>query len=141
VIWFESLLAATLVLVIDQASKAVVLWARPQRSGLERQFVSIRPALNRGGALASFTPLMLLLVWGAAVALVLFALYSGDALSHSGLVSVGFGIAVGGATGNMLDRMWQGAIIDFIAIGRWPVFNLADVAIVLGVGLVLLSMS
>jgi signal peptidase II len=84
---------------------------------------------------------MLLLAWGVTVALVALALYSGDdVLYRSELGSVGFGVAVGGATGNMVDRMRQGAIVDFIAIGRWPVFNLADVAIVLGIALVLLSM-
>jgi signal peptidase II len=140
VIWFESLLAATLVLVTDQASKAVVLRTQAQPSNLKRQFISIRQALNRRGVLASFTRPTLLLVWGVTVALAAFALYSGDALYRSGLGSVGFGVAVGGATSNMLDWMRQGAIVDFIAIGRWPVFNLADVAIVLGVGLVLLSM-
>jgi signal peptidase II len=141
VIWFEAVLAAILVLVTDQASKAVVLRTRPQPSNLKRQFLLIRQALNRRGALASFTPRMLLLAWGVTVALVALALYSGDdVLYRSELGSVGFGVAVGGATGNMVDRMRQGAIVDFIAIGRWPVFNLADVAIVLGIALVLLSM-
>lgn len=138
-IWFESLIAAALVLVADQASKAVVLRTRPQPSDLKRQFISIRQALNRRGVLASLTPLTLLLVWGVTIGLVVLALYGGDARYRNGLASVGFGVAVGGATGNMLDRMRQGAIVDFIAIGRWPLFNLADVAIVLGVGLVLLS--
>src|SRR6476659_9764860 len=139
VIWFEAMLAATLVLVTDQASKAVVLRTRPQRCSLKGQFISIRQALNRRGALASLAPLTLLLVWGVTVVLGGIALYSGDGLYRSALGSVGFGIAVGGATGNVLDRMRQGAIVDFIAIGRWPVFNLADVAIVLGVAVVLLS--
>src|SRR5262245_61791392 len=133
-LWFESVLAAALVLVTDQVSKAVVLRSRPQRSNFRRQLISINRALNRRGTLASFTPFTLLLVWGVTVVLIVFALYSGDALHLGGFGSVGFGVALGGATGNMLDRLRQGAIVDFIAVGRWPVFNLADVAIVVGVG-------
>ena len=49
------------------------------------------------------------------------------------------GAALGGAAGNIADRLRLGAIVDFIAIGRWPLFNLADVAIVMGVGLLVLS--
>lgn len=53
----------------------------------------------------------------------------------------GLGAAIGGATGNLLDRVWRGAVIDFIDLRVWPVFNLADVAIVSGLGLVLCSIS
>jgi signal peptidase II len=42
-------------------------------------------------------------------------------------------VALGGATSNLLDRVGRGAVIDFIALGWWPAFNLADVAIVIGV--------
>jgi signal peptidase II len=37
-----------------------------------------------------------------------------------------------GASGNLADRVIHGAVVDFVALGRWPVFNLADVAIVAG---------
>jgi lipoprotein signal peptidase len=47
----------------------------------------------------------------------------------------GLGLLVGGAAGNMFDRFARGAVVDFIAIGRWPVFNLADAA--MGTGLAL----
>jgi signal peptidase II len=46
---------------------------------------------------------------------------------------------LGGAAGNVADRVRRGAIVDFIAIGRWPPFNLADAAIVVGVGLLVWS--
>jgi signal peptidase II len=49
------------------------------------------------------------------------------------------GIAVR-AAGNIADRLRHGAIVDFIAIGRYPLFNLADVAIVAGVGMLVLSL-
>lgn len=43
------------------------------------------------------------------------------------------GLVAGGAIGNLLDRIRHGAVTDFIAIGSWPPFNLADFSITLGV--------
>jgi hypothetical protein len=51
----------------------------------------------------------------------------------------GIGAAAGGAT-NLIDRLRKGAVVDFIGVGWCPVFNLADAAIVVGAGLVILSM-
>jgi signal peptidase II len=45
------------------------------------------------------------------------------------------GLVVGGVTGNVVDRVHRGAVVDFLAVPRWPVFNLADVAMVTGVAL------
>ncbi len=42
-----------------------------------------------------------------------------------------FGLVLGGAVGNLIDRVVYGAVIDFIDLGWWPVFNLADSAIVI----------
>ncbi|MGO9715067.1 MAG: signal peptidase II [Polyangiaceae bacterium] len=47
-----------------------------------------------------------------------------------------FVLVVGGAIGNVLDRIEQGYVIDFIHLRRWPVFNVADVAICVGGALV-----
>ncbi|MGN6587588.1 MAG: signal peptidase II [Solirubrobacterales bacterium] len=46
---------------------------------------------------------------------------------------VATGLVAGGAIGNLADRVRAGAVTDFIAVGSWPPFNLADVAITLGV--------
>ncbi|MBC8514764.1 signal peptidase II [bacterium] len=49
------------------------------------------------------------------------------------------GLVLGGAMGNLLDRMVRGFVVDFIALGDWPVFNVADAAVVTGIVLMLLS--
>lgn len=54
------------------------------------------------------------------------------ALRDNALIVAGVAAAVAGASGNLLDRLVRGAVVDFIALGRWPVFNIADVAIVGG---------
>lgn len=47
---------------------------------------------------------------------------------------------LGGAVGNLVDRIAQGYVTDFISVGRFPVFNVADSSITLGVGVLLLGM-
>ena len=63
--------------------------------------------------------------------------------SDSRLTASALGLVVGGALGNLLDRLRQGAVTDFLDfyIGsyHWPAFNLADVAIVCGGGLLLVE--
>ena len=54
-------------------------------------------------------------------------------------VQVSLGAAFGGATGNLLDRLRRGRVVDFIDLGFWPVFNLADVAIVSGAAVAILA--
>ena len=50
---------------------------------------------------------------------------------------VGLGLIIGGALGNIIDRIFLGEVVDFIDFGFWPVFNFADTAIVVGVGITL----
>lgn len=46
-------------------------------------------------------------------------------------------LILGGATGNLIDRLRLGYVIDFIGVGIWPLFNVADSAITIGIGLLL----
>lgn len=46
----------------------------------------------------------------------------------------------GGAIGNLTDRLRVGAVVDFIDVHVWPVFNLADVAVTVGAGLLILTL-
>lgn len=48
-------------------------------------------------------------------------------------VRLSLGLQLGGAMGNVLDRLVRGYVVDFVDIGFWPIFNVADLAIVLGV--------
>ena len=52
---------------------------------------------------------------------------------------LGLGLAAGGATGNAVDQISGRAVVDFVDLGWWPVFNVADVAITGGVALTLWS--
>jgi len=52
---------------------------------------------------------------------------------------VGFALVLGGALGNVVDRAARGYVIDFIHLTRWPVFNVADIAVVAGMILLMLA--
>jgi len=59
------------------------------------------------------------------------------------ILGMGFGLIIGGALGNVIDRAIYGAVIDFILLSwrswSWPVFNVADMAISCGVGLIIID--
>jgi signal peptidase II len=54
---------------------------------------------------------------------------------------IGLGLIVGGALGNLADRIFRGEVVDFIDLGWWPVFNIADMAILVGAIIVLVVYS
>lgn len=63
--------------------------------------------------------------------------------ASKGYIRMGFSLAAGGAIGNLIDRIYNGAVIDFIELHYkdlyWPAFNFADLAINVGMGMVLLK--
>lgn len=73
------------------------------------------------------------------IALSLFVLYGifRRRLPQHCQVYGGVGLLLGGALGNALDRFWLGAVVDFFDFRVWPVFNVADMGIVVGVTLLL----
>jgi signal peptidase II len=139
-IWVESIMTSVLVVTADQLSKAFVLARWPLAASSTRgSFVSIRCILNRKGTLAAFVGAPALMVlWALLVMLAALILHYGW-LGYEAAAAIGIGAAIGGATGNMLDRLRRGAIVDFVAIGPWPEFNLADAALAAGTGLILLT--
>jgi signal peptidase II len=130
----EVVVPAVLVLVADQASKRAVarrlapggvLVTLPGVGARIRRVDNRRPAPGVGAH-----PRRLALVWLVAVA---SAGLAALALDPAGQVALG--VALGGAAGNVLDRLRHGGVVDFIDLRIWPVFNLADLAIVAGVAL------
>jgi lipoprotein signal peptidase len=124
------------VVAADQASKWLVRRGQADLPfeigwGVRLQLVS-----NRGvsfGRLTSSGDLVLILVAVLAAGLAL-GLLCGPPRYRFAL-----GVLLGGALGNLIDRIRFGAVIDFVDVPWWPTFNVADAAIVVGVGLVLLQ--
>ncbi len=63
----------------------------------------------------------------------------------SAWIRSGVGLILGGAAGNLIDRLTAGSVVDFIDVGirsvRWPVFNVADSAVVIGAGILFVLMA
>jgi signal peptidase II len=130
--------AAVSVVAADQASKAFVLsrsWTANSHAG----FLSVRKVLMQRGPLMFYvTPATHVGLWIASIAIAAVLVRAGM-IAETARNAAAIGTALGGAAGNIADRLRHGAIVDFIAIGRCPPFNLADVAIVGGVGILVFS--
>lgn len=94
---------------------------------------------NHAGAFGLFGTTPWLLVGMALVVLAIFWYAFRDLATKSKLVRVAFGAIAGGAIGNIVDRFHYRYVVDFIDLRWWPVFNVADSCITIGVGLLILS--
>ena len=124
---FELLLPGGLVVALDQLSKTLVL-----QPGSRIRTVSTR----RVGLGLVRDPRALVLLWAVAVAGIVFLVRQTGLFQELAARSA-LGAAIGGATGNLLDTLRRGAVVDFIDIRIWPIFNVADAAIVSGVAVAL----
>jgi signal peptidase II len=89
---------------------------------------------------AFLPPRLAVWLWGLAVLGTIVLIHHAPPL-QAWAAGASLGVAIGGATGNILDLVRRGAVVDFIDVRVWPVFNIADVCIVLGVGGALWSVS
>ena len=141
-----SLVLAAVVLIIDQMTKLVVAGnfelheSRPVIDGI----FSWTFVLNRGaawGILAGRTWLLLFIALVVFGLIIRFFRYLTEGYIER---IIALGLVISGMVGNSVDRIWHGAVIDFIDIHyrnvwSYPVFNVADIAICTGVGIFILS--
>lgn len=131
--------SALLLILLDQSSKAFVRHRVASERVLRMGVVAIRYQLNRrafGGSVSNILPLLTLLT--TELISIAAALLFAPALDTS-VAAMALGIAAGGASSNVIDQVRHHGVVDFIDLGWWPVFNLADVAIVVGVTTALTS--
>ena len=139
-------IVAAIVIALDQYTKHLILTNADKTGGYY-----IHPVIphllnwtyepNTHGAFGMFGSNGALLIAMAVVVLVIFYLGFRDAAHKSRLVRVAFGMIVGGAIGNIVDRVHLHFVVDFIDFYRfWPnIFNVADSCITIGVALLILS--
>ena len=139
------LIIAALTLVIDQYTKylavtylaTIVVWA-PIPS-LAHIF-TFTYTTNTGVAFGLFKDLGPIFVGVAVVVIAAIVIYQREVPQEAWLVRVALGLQLGGAAGNLVDRLHEGHVIDFIHFHFWPVFNVADMSIVGGVILLAFTM-
>ncbi|MEE3187236.1 MAG: signal peptidase II [Actinomycetota bacterium] len=124
-------------IALDQLSKAWAVAALDDRSIEVLWKLRLHLTTNTGFAFSSGQGLGPLLGLVAAFVIILLWKMRARFSSRHGVISLG--LVLGGACGNLTDRLFRdpgwgrGAVVDFIDFRFWPVFNLADAAIVVGV--------
>lgn len=144
-VWAVPLLVAALVLLLDQLAKAWVVAALGPETmtsfvPVVGDTVRIAYSHNTGVAFSMFQGYPELLT---VAALVIIAgavyFYATQLPNHRTPIQLIMGLIMGGALGNLVDRIRLGYVVDFIQVGWFPIFNLADSAISLGAGLLMLQ--
>lgn len=129
---------AVIILILDRVSKLWVVdhFYLGESVPLIPNVFHFTYILNKGAAFGilvdqkmlflAIVALMLVVLWAFRKKVVLFPLWA----------KAGIGILVGGALGNAYDRYANGAVIDFFDFRIWPIFNVADIAICIGVAII-----
>jgi signal peptidase II len=146
------LILAPLTMLADQLTK---VWARhslPSQGGIGQpvtvieNFFDWRLSHNPGSAFGLFgstsgARVFLSIIGVVAVAAIIWMLYK--ARDDQRRLTVALSLVAGGAVGNLIDRIYSGIVTDFIVWKyydhEWPTFNVADIALVVGVGLLFLD--
>ena len=132
-------LIAFSVVAVDQFSKYLVRthmeWGEsvPGEGPLRITYTT-----NTGGAFGLFANQSFLLALAAVIAIAVLVLYLRYLPPGSRLLKIGLGLELGGAIGNLIDRVRLGEVTDFINFEYFPAFNVADASITIGVGAILL---
>lgn len=137
-----------LIAVLDQLTKLAIL----ARISLPGQEITILPSCfslvrvsNQGTAFGLFAGQNSLFIAISLLIIVILLVYSYRLLNQGILFQTASGLILGGAIGNLIDRLARGGVVDFLdcylRIGgkehHWPAFNLADSSICIGVGLLM----
>jgi signal peptidase II len=145
----RGLATAAAVAIIDQLTKAAVLNHFAGRFSSDREvvtsFFNLALTYNRGISFGLFNE-------GAGVNALIFSLAAAAIVGvlvfwlsrvTSPFLGIAIGLIIGGAIGNVIDRIRLGAVVDFLDFHlgtlHWPAFNIADSAICIGVGAMLLD--
>jgi signal peptidase II len=135
-------LIAGIILVLDQLTKYLVV----QNVGMGNtwypipalEFLRIVGTYNTGTACGYFPQLSIVFTFAPFLILAAVIWFYRSQSKPSWLLSLAIGLIIGGAVGNLIDRLRLGYVVDFVAVGTFPVFNAADAAVSTAVVLMLL---
>jgi signal peptidase II len=136
------LLVAGIVILLDQVTKVIIRATLPFGAswtpweGLP--FFRIVHWQNTGAAFGMFQGGGLIFGILAVIVSIVIALYFPKIPREFVFMRIALAMQLGGAIGNLIDRILFGPVTDFIAVGAFPVFNIADASITVGVAILLL---
>ena len=143
-IWYKDWIFYVLtiaVIICDQLTKYVVRETIPlYETFIEVGIFSIVHGQNTGSAFGLFAGFTNFLIIASLIGLALILYFFVKQASANLFVRIAVGLIVGGAVGNLIDRVKDGFVVDFISVGWWPAFNVADSAISIGMTVMVLVM-
>lgn len=127
-------------LALDRLTKYWIIAAYEVGEGLPLlgDWLALLRVHNEGAAFGILEGKMYLFFLVGAVVL-LACIYYNHRCQPAMIEKLSLGLVSGGAIGNLIDRALYGGVVDFVSVGWWPVFNLADSAIVVGAILIAIS--
>jgi signal peptidase II len=140
-----------LIIAVDQATKAMVRASVPEHDSVTviPGLLDITHALNSGAAFgilngADFPFKTVIIAVIATAALVGVGMYAASVSHHQLVARIGLALIIGGAAGNLIDRVLAGSVVDFVDVywrtHHFWAFNVADSAISVGVTMMILDM-
>jgi signal peptidase II len=133
---------ATIVIIVDQWAKQVV--QTHMLPGMSIPVIDnifhITYILNPGAAFGILENERIFFITIALCMLALTAYFFKHIPQNFRLMRLGLSLLAGGAIGNVIDRVQTGYVVDFFDFRIWPIFNVADIAIVTGVGCVIYTL-
>lgn len=133
--------SAAIVVALDQATKiAVRTWLGRGESWPDADWpVRIRQVANSGAAFGILADQTVFLIVMAFIGLAAIYLYYRHPPFDHWVVPIAIGMMLGGAMGNLLDRVRAGEVTDFIDFPRYPAFNVADSSITVGIAIIIIG--
>jgi signal peptidase II len=131
------LAAAFLVFVLDRLTKVIavksLVYGKP--AAVIPNVFNLTLIFNTGSAFGMLKGMNFLFIIVSVTAISFILVYAARNKIRDKSVLIALGMVVGGAAGNLFDRIRMGSVIDFLDFRVWPVFNLADSFITLGVAI------
>lgn len=122
------------VIFLDQLTKFLVQRYLSNPVSLIPNFLSFTKVQNYGAGFGTLTGQRWILIWTSIVVIGLIIFYY-DQLKKNRITGLASALILGGAMGNLIDRLFLGYVIDFMDFSFWPAFNVADSAITIGASL------
>ena len=130
-------LIAAVIVGLDQLTKYLVMtYMEYGQSIPEKGWIRLTYTTNTGGAFSLFANQGFLLAIASILGIAILVLYLRYLPLDSKVLKLGLALDLGGAVGNLIDRVRFGEVVDFVDVGAFPVFNVADSAITVGTVLI-----
>ena len=133
-------------IIIDQVSKIIVVNNLTNNKSIEviKSFFYLTYTNNKGAAFSILTGRRILLILVALIVIGVLIYYVRKNKIEGKVNKIALSLVIGGSIGNLIDRILRGAVVDFIDVKifgyNFPIFNLADTFIVIGVFLLIIEM-